>query len=224
MTLEDRLNAVRTRIAFACERAGRSPSSVRLVAVSKKKPASDVERAHALGLRDFGENYVQELAAKREALSHRADVRWHFIGHLQSNKVKKAIQVAHAIHTLDSSRIVQEVDRRAAELGIRIEGFIEVNLGEETQKGGVRPDGLDEVVEAARAASAIDLVGLMAIPPASDEPETTRPLFRRLRELAEARGLERLSMGMRDDFEVAIEEGATEIRVGTVLFGPREVG
>lgn len=222
MTFQDRLLSIRARVEAACARAGRSPESVRLVAVSKLKPPSAIEAAHALGLRDFGENYVKELVAKREALPGLDGARWHLIGHLQTNKVGKAIRAAQVIHTLDSVRLVQEVDRRAREAGLCVEGFIEVNLGNESQKGGVAEADLAQLIDAAREAAGVELVGLMVIPPVTADAEQARPYFRRLRELARRHGLPRLSMGMSQDFEVAIEEGATDVRIGTSLFGSRE--
>jgi PLP dependent protein len=220
--LETRYRALLERIDAACGRAKRDPASVRLLAVSKTKPAGDIELAHRLGLVHFGENYVQELVGKRAELAHLPDLRWHLIGHLQSNKIAKAVSVAHAIHTIDSLKRLQEIDRRASAAGVIIDGSIEVNVGREPQKAGVLEPELAEVIAAAREAECVRLRGLMAIPPESEDPEQARPHFRRLRELGELHGVGGLSMGMSHDFEVAIEEGATDVRVGSALFGPRE--
>jgi pyridoxal phosphate enzyme (YggS family) len=220
-TLEQRLRTVRDRIRAACARSSRDPSTVRLLAVSKTKPASYIAAAHALGQYDFGENYVQELVRKRAELASLSTARLHLIGHLQSNKAGKAVQAAACIHTLDAIKLVHEVDRQARARSKTIEAFIEVNVAGESQKSGVTPVDLGAVIEAARAASGIQLLGLMAIPPWSDDPERARPHFRALAELARGYQLTRLSMGMSHDFEVAIEEGATDVRVGTALFGER---
>jgi hypothetical protein len=220
-TLDERFAQVRDRIERACARTGRERSSVRLLAVSKKKPASDIAAAYALGQRDFGENYVQELVSKRAELAHLPELRLHLIGHLQSNKAARAVQAADCIHTFDSVKLVREVDRHATARARTIEAFIEVNVAGEAQKSGVLPNELDAVVRAARAAPSLRLLGLMAIPPWSDDPEGTRPHFRALAELARHLELSRLSMGMSHDFETAIEEGATDVRVGTALFGER---
>lgn len=221
LDLEARYRSVQSRIAAACERARRPLSSVRLLAVSKTKPSSDIERAYALGLRDFGENYVQELVTKRGELEHLDEAHWHLIGHLQSNKVAKAVSAAHVIHTIDSISRAREIERRAKAAGVHLEGFIEVNLAGEAQKSGAQVTELAALVTEARALEHVRLVGLMAIPPETSDPELTRPHFRRLRLLAADFELERLSMGMSHDFEVAIEEGATDVRVGTALFGSR---
>lgn len=219
--LESRFRAVQDRVAAACARAGRDVTSVRLLAVSKKQPASAIARIHALGQRDFGENYVQELLHKRAELAHLPELRLHLIGHLQGNKVSKAVTAANCIHTLDSAKLVRDVARHASALGVVVEAFIEVNVAGEAQKSGAPPSELPALVAAAQEASAIDLLGLMAIPPFSEDPEATRPHFRTLAELARRHGLPRLSMGMSHDFEIAIEEGATDVRVGTALFGER---
>lgn len=220
-TLEQRLERIHARIRAASARAERDAASVRLVAVSKRKPASELARAHALGQRDFGENYVQELVQKRAELEGLPDLRLHLIGHLQRNKAGKAVRAAHGIHTLDSVKLVQEVSRHAESQHKVLEAFIEVNVAGEAQKAGVLPAELELVVTAARTAPGIALLGLMAIPPWNEDPEASRPHFRELARLARLHGLDRLSMGMSHDFEVAIEEGATDVRVGTALFGER---
>lgn len=222
--LADNVAAVRARIEQAAKRAGRQPDGIRLIAVSKRKPTELIREALALGEHDFGENYAQELSSKAEALGEQAGLRWHMIGHLQRNKVRQIVRHAHALHTLDSTRLLQEVDTRAVAAGVVVETFIAVNLGVEAQKNGVAERDLPELVDAARRCRGVELVGLMAIPPNTEDPERTRPYFARLRGLARQFELPRLSMGMSGDFEVAIEEGATEVRVGTALFGARDSG
>lgn len=220
-----RYHEIQERIERACIRARRDPASVRLIAVSKLKPATDVRAAFDAGIRDFGENYVQELRAKHERLLDVSGLRWHLIGPLQSNKVRHAVSIVEAIHSIDSQRLLLEISRRAAALGRVIDGFIQVNLADEAQKAGCSPQYVSELVNAAIELPGVRIVGLMAIPPVSDDKDQRRARFARLRALAEEQWppLTRLSMGMSDDFEAAIEEGATEVRVGTALFGARQV-
>jgi PLP dependent protein len=245
--LKQKIDQVESRIADAAARAGRKRSDILLVAVTKKFPAAAIQEAYALGLRDFGENYVQEFDAKRLELADCADARYHFIGHLQSNKAKKAAEIFDVIHTVDSDKLarrlndelgtgqplanargserpIQNRDREGAEAltdspGIGV--LIEVKLSTEPAKAGVAPGEVPALVEAIRGCPHLGLLGLMTMPPWSDEGERSRPYFARLRELAAQNGLEHLSMGMSHDLEVAIEEGATMVRVGTALFGPR---
>ncbi len=221
--LPDRLRDVRSRIVAAAQRAGRAPETVRLIAVSKRKPASAIRAAYELGVRDFGENYVQELSSKREQLEDLHDIRWHLIGHLQSKKARQVAPIVHAVHTMDSAKLVHELSRRAHAVGRQIEAFVEVNLAEEPQKAGATPGQLPALVEVLTEAPSLRLVGLMAIPPAAETGDALRSRFRQLRDLAAEQSppLSRLSMGMSADFEVAIEEGATEVRVGTGIFGAR---
>lgn len=211
-TIAARLAEVRARIARACAVAGRDPSAVALVAVSKTKSADDVRAAYAAGQRDFGENYVQELREKAEALRD-LDLRWRFIGHLQRNKAKDVVGVASCIETLDSTRLADAIAKRGA-----AEVMIQVNVAGEKQKGGCAPEDLEALVAHVRALAALDLRGLMTIPPLGGDP---RPHFRALRALARDHGLRELSMGMSADLESAIEEGATSVRVGTAIFGGR---
>jgi pyridoxal phosphate enzyme (YggS family) len=222
-----RLAEVRARIAAACARAGRDPAGVRLVGASKLQPVESLREAYAAGLRRFGENRVQEGAAKAPELP--ADVEWHLLGPLQSNKVKRALELFHCFHAVDRPKIARALDAEAAARGLRPRALLEVNLGGEASKHGFDPATLaDEAAPLAELAH-LEIVGLMAIPPPGPDPEASRADFRRLRELAaelgarpEWRGrLAELSMGMSDDFEVAVEEGATYVRVGTRLFGPR---
>lgn len=234
MTTEDaaaiarRLEAVRARIEAACDRAGRDPASVAVVGVTKTHPASVVADALAAGLADLGENRAQELAPKAEdAAAMGLAPRWHFVGHLQRNKARQALPHAAVLHSLDSARLAEEIQRRldmgfgAPGLGGPLPCYLEVNAGGEASKEGVEPAALGELLRAASALPGIAVAGLMTVAPQAGDPEEVRPVFRALRELAEAHGLAGLSMGMTDDYEVAVEEGATVVRLGRVIFGPR---
>ena len=228
--LRARLADVRARIVRAAGRAGRDPSSIRLIAVSKTFPAEYVRAAADAGQIDFGENKVQEALLKMDQTSD-LTVRWHLIGHLQSNKAKKAARF-DVVHSIDAAGLVQKLDEAAEEAGHRIDLLVQVDLAGEATKHGAREDELTAVFDAARAARACRCVGLMILPPTVDDPEAARPHFRALREVRErllARGvaasmLQELSMGMSHDFEVAVEEGATFVRVGTAIFGGRDRG
>lgn len=209
------LAEVRDRIEAAARRAGRDPASVTLVAVTKTKPLEDLLAAYEAGVRHFGENRVQEAEAKFPHLP--ADAVRHLIGPIQSNKANRAARVADAVHAVDSADIARRLARAAASEGRRLAVWVEVNTGGEETKAGVAPADVPALVAAVRALPELDLRGLMAIPPPGD----TRPHFALLRGLAEGLGLAGLSMGMSDDFEAAIEEGATVVRVGTALFGSR---
>jgi PLP dependent protein len=230
--IAERLLALRARITSAARRVGRDPAKITLIGVTKRIDASRVAEALSLGLSDLGENYVQEARQKihavREALAAGKlpqAARWHGIGQLQRNKVREAVALFDVIHSVDRIPLAQELDRRAGQAGRRLEVFLQVNLSGEAQKGGVLPGLLGELAaECAKLPHLVPL-GLMALPAESRDPETARPVFAALRELRDALGSDRfvaLSMGMSHDFEVAIEEGATHIRVGTALFGPRE--
>lgn len=205
------------RIAAACQAAGRPRASVQLMAVTKIFPATAITAAYELGLRDFGENYVQEFETKAPLVRSLDGARFHLIGHLQSNKSRRAAELFDGIHTVDSEKLA----RRLNECGKPLEVMIEVKLSDEASKHGCEPDGLAALVRACGQLEYLRLRGLMTMPPWSDDAETARPYFRRLRELAEGFGLEELSMGMSGDLEVAIEEGSTMLRVGTALFGSR---
>ncbi len=191
-----------------------------MVAVTKKFPAAVIREAFELGLRDFGENYVQEFEAKRPELADCTGARYHFIGHLQSNKTKIAAKIFDVIHTVDSVKVAKRLDAEAGEAGLEV--LIEVKLSTEPAKAGAAPGEVQALVEAIRGCPHLRLLGLMTMPPWSDDAETSRPYFAHLRELAVQNGLQHLSMGMSHDLEVAIEEGATIVRVGTALFGPRK--
>jgi pyridoxal phosphate enzyme (YggS family) len=217
-TLGERLSAVRERIARAAERARRDPYGIVLLAVTKIFPAAVIREAWELGLREFGENYVQEFESKAPELADLQAARFHLIGHLQSNKSRKAAELFQVIQTVDSPRLA----KRLNETGVKLDVMLEVKLSEEQAKSGAAPDQLPELIRAVRAYPNLNLTGLMTMPPWSEDPEASRPYFRRLRELAEEHGLTGLSMGMSHDLETAIEEGATCVRVGTALFGKRK--
>ncbi len=218
-TIVERLAAVRAEIERACERAGRDPASVTLVAVTKTHPLEIVREAVEAGLTDLGENRAQEFVPKAEAAAGAGLApRWHFIGHLQRNKVRQVAPHIDVLHSVDSERLVAEIERRAAR---PLPCYIEVNVAGEASKQGVAPEELPALLASAAAASNVEVAGLMTIAPLVDEPEEVRPVFRRLRELAHAHGLDGLSMGMTDDYAVAIEEGATIVRVGRAIFGDR---
>jgi hypothetical protein len=216
--LRERLAAVRERIARAAGRTRRDPAQITLLAVTKLFPAKVIRQAYELGLREFGENYVREFEDKAPAVADLADARFHLIGHLQSNKSKKAADLFQVIQTVDSPRLA----RRLNDAGRALDVMLEVKLSEEEAKSGADPASLAELIEAVRACGNLRLLGLMTMPPWTDDPEASRPYFRRLRELAERHGLRQLSMGMSHDLEAAIEEGATCVRVGTALFGERK--
>lgn len=218
--LGERLAEVEERIARAAARAGRARSEITLIAVTKKFPADAIREAYGLGLRRFGENYVQEFEAKHPALADLRDAEFHLIGHLQSNKARPAAELFQVIQTVDSERLARRLDQT----GKPMEVMIEVKLSEEQPKAGAALESLDALIAAIRDCAHLDLTGLMTMPPWSDDPEQTRPYFRRLAELARKHAMPKLSMGMSHDLEAAIEEGATHIRIGTALFGPRPKG
>ncbi|MBV8200726.1 MAG: YggS family pyridoxal phosphate-dependent enzyme [Acidobacteria bacterium] len=224
--------AIRRRIAAACARARRDPATVTLLGASKTHPAAALAPFVAAGLAVLGENRVQEAQAKRRELGEilpGAALEWHLIGPLQTNKARLALELFSCVHSLDRPQIAAALDREAGRRGVRLGAFVEVNVGEEPSKHGFPPGGLAEALAPLAALSNLRIVGLMAIPPFAAAAEASRPWFRRLRELRDDLGGRpewagwpgSLSMGMSDDFEVAIEEGATHVRVGTALFGPR---
>jgi hypothetical protein len=224
---------VRARIVRAAGRAGRDPASVTLVGVSKRQPAQRVVAALRAGLRDVGESYVQEAAAKQprvhELLAPSPPPRWHLVGRLQRNKVRAALALFDVIHSVDRPALAEELSRRAAALGRRVELCLQVDLAGEPQKGGAPPEALAELLDLCARLPSLAAVGLMTVPPLHPDPEASRPHFARLRQLrdrlrerASGAALRELSMGMSADFETAIEEGATWVRVGTALFGARE--
>ena len=218
VSVRERLAEVRERIERVCARSGRESSAITLVAVTKVFPAAVIREAYEAGLREFGENYVQEFESKAPEVQDLNEARFHLIGHLQSNKAKRGAELFQVIQTVDSAKLARRLD----EAGVPLEVMLEVKLSTEEAKSGADPAELSRLIEAVRAAKNLRLTGLMTMPPWCDDAEPSRPYFRRLRELAAQFGLPHLSMGMSHDFEVAIEEGATHIRVGTVLFGKRK--
>jgi len=222
--IPERLSDIRRRVAAACTAAGRSPESVQLIAVSKTFPSAAIEAAHAEGQVDFGENYAQELREKAEALNHLTPpLRWHFIGRFQTNKAKMIAPHAYRVHAIERVEEAEALVRRAPG---PVNGLLAVNVGGESQKGGVLPAHAMEVAEALSRVDGFRICGLMTLPPPHDDPESSAPYFAELADLA-ARGrahglpLDELSMGMSHDFEVAIRHGATWVRVGSAIFGDR---
>ena len=221
--IRERFTIVLAGVGAAAYKAGRDASTIRLMLASKTQPGEAIRAAANAGARDFGENYVQEAIAKRAELSDLTNIRWHLIGHLQTNKVKVAASGFALIHSVDSVRLAKALAR--AQSSPRVHALIEVNLGGETSKTGVAPDGVAAILDAARDKLEID--GLMTIPPPAANAEAARPYFAQLRELRDrlatqsGYALSELSMGMSDDFEVAIEEGATIVRIGRAVFGER---
>ncbi|GAW66778.1 alanine racemase [Geoanaerobacter pelophilus] len=228
MSVAENLGIIRERVRQAALRAGRAPESVRLVAVSKTKPAAAIEEAYACGQQIFGENYVQELVGKKAELS--SAISWHFIGNLQSNKVRQIAGMVDLIHSVDRLSLAAEIDRQWGALGKVCEVLIQVNISREETKGGTSSEELLQLVRDVARLPHLRVVGLMTMPPFFDDPEGARPYFRELRDLAgklqaaAIPGVEmrELSMGMSGDFEAAIEEGATLVRVGSALFGERQ--
>lgn len=214
MSLSDRIDAVQERIVRAAHSAGRDPGEITLLAVTKVFPVDALLEAYTCGLREFGENYVQEFEGKFPRVSGLEGARFHLIGHLQSNKARKAAELFHVVQTVDTLKLA----RRLHETGFRGEAFVEVKLSEEESKHGAAPTEIESLI----ASSPIPLKGLMTMPPWSDDPEVARPYFRKLKKLADLHGITKLSMGMSHDLEVAIQEGATIVRVGTALFGSRK--
>ena len=231
VSIADNIAHIRERIACAAVRAGRNADDIALMAVSKTKPAQDIEEAYRAGIRLFGENRVQEFAEKQPALSKLPDAHFHLIGHLQSNKSSKAATLFHAIDSVDSLKLAERLNAAAQAAEKILPSLIEINIGGEEQKPGIAPNSkeLDELLDAAPQLTALSIRGLMTVPPHTDDPERARPYFRRLCELRDQItvrklprvGMHVLSMGMSHDFEVAIEEGSTCVRVGTAIFGER---
>jgi len=217
LTVTQRVEEARRRIAAACLRAGRSPEEVTIVAVTKGFPPQAIREAWQAGIRHFGENRVQEAAAKIPEVAD-LPITWHMVGHLQTNKVKKALSLFQAIDSVDSLRLAQEISRRAQGT---VPVLLEVNVAGEASKFGFSPEEILRAAEQVAALPHLEVRGLMTLAPMASDPEEVRPVFRRLRELAQALGLRELSMGMSDDFEVAVEEGATMVRLGRAIFGPR---
>lgn len=224
--IKENIEKIEERIQKACNRAKRKREEIILLAASKTQPIEKILEAYEAGIRYFGENKVQEGIDKIEKLKHIQDIHWHLIGGLQTNKVKYAIKYFEVIHSIDREALVDEIEKRSSKVGITVEGFIEVNFGEES-KYGVREENLFRLFEYIQTKKNIKINGLMTIPPYLENPEEVRPYFRKLRKLKESLEetfnikLKHLSMGMSHDFEVAIEEGATIVRIGTAIFGER---
>lgn len=223
--MTERIAAIQGRISAACARAGREPGSVTLIAVSKTHPPEAIREAANAGLTVFGESRVQEARAKIPLCP--SGLSWHLVGHLQTNKVKHAVQLFEVIHSVDSFRLLEAVDHACGEAGRRMDVLLEVNVSGEAVKFGLGPEAVPDVLKRANELMNVNVVGLMTMPPFAEDAEKARPHFRRLRELRDTWraeywfALDQLSMGMSGDFEVAIEEGATLVRVGTALFGER---
>ncbi|HEY6765218.1 MAG TPA: YggS family pyridoxal phosphate-dependent enzyme [Candidatus Sulfotelmatobacter sp.] len=232
MSIFENISAIRGRIGAAAHRASRRPEEIALMAVSKMFPAGHIREAYAAGQRLFGENRVQEFAGKATDLADLTDIQWHMIGHLQTNKSVKAVQLFAAVDSVDSLKLAEKLDAEARSGGKRLDVLLEINIGGEAAKTGILPQSevLEKLLLAASQLEALTFRGLMTVPPYTDDPEGARPYFRKLRELRDsiagrklsAVGLDILSMGMSHDFEVAIEEGSTCVRVGTGIFGERE--
>jgi pyridoxal phosphate enzyme (YggS family) len=231
MSIAENIARVRTQIGDAARRSGRNPDQIELMAVTKTVPLERIREAYQSGIRLFGENRVQEFEGKRSALSKLTDIRWSMIGHLQTNKAARAAELFYSVESVDSLRLAHKLNSAALELGKTLPILIEVNIGAEPAKSGVTPgsDELESLLRAAPDLPHLHLEGLMTVPPYSDDPERSRLFFRTIRELASSiqrRGLPEvdmsvLSMGMSHDFEIAIEEGATRVRIGSALFGER---
>jgi len=231
MSIADNLAAIRERIAEAARRAGRSPAEIALMAVAKTQPAARIVEAFQAGQRLFGENRVQEFAEKFPALGELRDAEFHMIGHLQSNKAAKAVELFHGVDSLDSAKLAARLNAAAEAIGKTLSVLIEINIGGEQAKSGIAPDSpeLSEILNGAATWQRLRIRGLMTVPPYTEDPEGARLYFRKLRELRDqlaarnlpAVSLEELSMGMSHDFEVAIEEGSTCVRIGTAIFGER---
>ncbi len=227
MTIKERLTQIREKIEKAAQKAGRAPEEIKLLGASKTQPPEKIREAFEAGLSLFGENYVQEAKKKKEALKD-LPITWHLIGYLQRNKAKDAVKIFHMIETIDRKVIASELAKRVQKLGKTLPVLIEVNVGGEETKAGVLPEDLPFLIEHVLSLKELKLSGLMTIPPYREDPEEVRPFFARLRELRDEMqekfpeaDLKELSMGMSHDFHIAIEEGATIVRVGTALFGPR---
>ncbi|HTK94629.1 MAG TPA: YggS family pyridoxal phosphate-dependent enzyme [Terriglobales bacterium] len=231
MSIAENIAGIQQRIAAAAQRAGRKPEDVQLMAVSKTFPGPAITEAHAAGLRLFGENRVQEFAGKSWDVKNLDGIQFHLIGHLQSNKAPRAVELFDGIDSVDSLKLAEKINAMAGRMRKRLPVLLEINIGSEGQKAGLAPDSpeLEQLLAAAPKLAALAVRGLMAIPPHTDDPEGARPYFRRLRELRDsirARNLpgvamDTLSVGMSHDFEVAIEEGSTCVRLGTAIFGER---
>ena len=228
MAIRENVEKIKERIEKAAQRAGRKPEDIILLAASKTQPPEKIVEAYQAGIRYFGENRVQEGIKKIEALSDLKDIHWHLIGGLQTNKAKYAVKYFELIHSLDREALADELDKRAEKIGKTQDVLIEVNVGEEETKYGVKPENLEKLFEYSLQKENLRILGLMCIPPYFEDPEKSRPYFAMLIDMKEQLekkfnvSLPHLSMGMSHDFEVAIEEGATIVRIGTAIFGERQ--
>jgi PLP dependent protein len=221
LALKDRFENLEERIRSAAHRAGRDRSHITLVAVTKKFSAQLIREGYQLGMRDFGENYVQEFATKYPAVQDLAEARFHMIGHLQTNKAAIAVNLFQVVETADSGKLLTRLNRAAQQANRNMKVMLEIKLSSEESKTGASAESIPELLETAMSLRHVEVTGLMTVPPWSEDAEQSRPYFRRLAQLAKQHNLSQLSMGMSNDLEVAIEEGATIIRVGTALFGAR---
>jgi hypothetical protein len=231
MSIAANLADIHERMARAAKKAGRNPDDIALMAVTKTQPAERILEAYEAGQRLFGENRVQEFGEKFDALAKLQDAKFHMIGHLQSNKAAKAVEIFHAVDSVDSAKLAERLNAAAGKLGKTVDVLIEINIGGEEAKNGIAPASVDleEILRGSPQWPQLRMRGLMTVPPFTDDPEGARLYFRRLRELRDrlaarqlpAVGLDQLSMGMSQDFEVAIEEGSTCVRIGTAIFGKR---
>lgn len=234
MSIAANIASIQERMGAAARRVGRSSGSIALMAVSKTQAADKIREAYEAGQRLFGENRVQEFSTKADALADLKNCEWHMIGHLQTNKAAPAAELFRAVDSVDSLKLAEKLDAAARQLGKKLDVLIEINVGGEAAKAGVAPDsaGFDEILVAAPRLEALSFRGLMTVPPFTDNPQDVRPYLRKLRELRDATAkrklpaidMDHLSMGMSHDFEVAIEEGSTCVRVGTAIFGERRNG
>jgi pyridoxal phosphate enzyme (YggS family) len=232
MSIATNIAAIQERIAAAARRAGRLSADIALMAVTKTHPPEQIREAYSAGLRLFGENRVQEFAAKTGELKDLSEAQWHMIGHLQTNKAARAVELFHVVDSVDSVKLAEKLNAAAQAAGKKLPVLIEINVGGEAAKSGVAPGSheLEDLLLASPKFEALEFRGLMTVPPFSDDPEQARPFFRKLRELRDAIAsrklprisMQQLSMGMSHDFEVAIEEGSTCVRVGTAIFGERQ--
>src|SRR6202162_2027093 len=231
MSIASNIASIHERIAAAARRAGRNPEDITLMAVSKTQPPEKIQEAYNAGLKIFGENRVQEFSNKIDALRDLHDAEWHMIGHLQTNKAAKTAELFRAVDSVDSLKLAEKLDAAARTLGKKLDVLIEVNVGGEAAKSGVATHApqLEDMLMAAPRLEAVAFLGLMTVPPFTEDPQAARHYFRKLRELRDAiaarnlpaLAMNQLSMGMSHDFEVAIEEGSTCVRVGTAIFGER---
>jgi pyridoxal phosphate enzyme (YggS family) len=234
MSIAENIARVRERICAAARRAGRKPEEIQLMAVTKGVPADRIREAHYAGVQLFGENRVQEFQAKQVALRELANTQWHMIGHLQTNKAPRAAELFDAVDSIDSVRLAQKLNSAAQQCGKRLPVLIEINVGGGLSKSGIAPDSaeLEQLLGIGTELASLEFCGLMAVPPYSDDPEQSRQYFRQMKQLfskiskrqVPAVQMEVLSMGMSHDFEIAIEEGSTCVRVGTAIFGERKPG